>query len=145
MWCTEMMSMLSKSLWTCHRWEMVRCWWQRANSGLVLACYGAFSGKLLHNLLNKFITLWHYCRFKNHWDRVVHICVNKLTIIGSDNGLSPGRHQTITWTNAGLLLIEPLGKNFSETLIENFHFHSRKCIWKCRLDNCVHFVSASMC
>ena len=26
----------------------------------------------------------------NHWGRVTHICVNKLTIIGSDNGLSPG-------------------------------------------------------
>ena len=27
-----------------------------------------------------------------HWGRVTHICVSKLTIIGSDNGLSPGRH-----------------------------------------------------
>ena len=26
-----------------------------------------------------------------HLDRVAHICVSKLTIIGSDNGLSPGR------------------------------------------------------
>ena len=26
-----------------------------------------------------------------HWGRVTHICVSKLTIIGSDNGLSPGR------------------------------------------------------
>ena len=32
-----------------------------------------------------------------------------LTIIGSDNGLSPGRRQAITWTNAGILLIGPLG------------------------------------
>ena len=29
----------------------------------------------------------------------------KLTIIGSDNGLSPGRRQAIIWTNAGILLI----------------------------------------
>ena len=28
-----------------------------------------------------------------HWGRVTHMCVNKLTIIGSDNGLSPGRRQ----------------------------------------------------
>ena len=34
-----------------------------------------------------------------------YIYVSKLTIIGSDNGLSPGRHQTIIWTNAGILLI----------------------------------------
>ena len=53
-----------------------------------------------------------------HWGRVTHICVNKLTIIGSDNGLSPGRRQAIIWTNAGLLLIGPLGTNFSEILIE---------------------------
>ena len=38
----------------------------------------------------------------------MHICVSKLFIIGSDNGLSPGRHQTITWTNAGILLIQDL-------------------------------------
>ena len=48
---------------------------------------------------------------------MTHICVGKLTIIGSDNGLSPGRHQAIIWTNAGTLLIEPLGTNFSEILI----------------------------
>ena len=43
------------------------------------------------------------------------ICINKLTI-GSDNGLAPGRHQAIIWTtgNAGILLIGPLGTNFSE-------------------------------
>ena len=44
-----------------------------------------------------------------HWGRVTHICVSKLTIIGSDDGLSPDRRQTIIWTNAGLLLIRPLG------------------------------------
>ena len=53
-----------------------------------------------------------------HWGRVTHICVNKLTIIGSDNGLSPGRRQAIIWTNAGIVLIGPMGTNFSEILIE---------------------------
>ena len=52
-----------------------------------------------------------------HWGRVTHICVGKLTIIDSDNGLSPGRHQAFIWTNAGILLIRPLGTNFSEILI----------------------------
>ena len=52
-----------------------------------------------------------------HWGRVTHICVSKLPIIGSDNGLAPGRRQTIIWTNNGLLLIGPLGTNFSEILI----------------------------
>ena len=44
-----------------------------------------------------------------HWGRVTHIYVGKLTIIGSDNGLSPGRHQAIIWTDAGILLIGPIG------------------------------------
>ena len=53
-----------------------------------------------------------------HWGRVTHICDSKQTIIGSDNGLSPGRRQAIIWTNAGILLIGPLGTNFNEILIE---------------------------
>ena len=48
-----------------------------------------------------------------HWGRVTHICVSKLTTIGSDNGLSPGQRQAIIWTNAGILLIRPSGANFS--------------------------------
>ena len=52
--------------------------------------------------LNKLLT---------HWGRVTHICVSKLIIIGSDNGLSPRRRQAIIWTNAGILLIRTLGKN----------------------------------
>ena len=52
-----------------------------------------------------------------YWGRVTHICISKLTIIGSDNGLSPGRRQAIIWTNAGILLIGPLGTNFIEILI----------------------------
>ena len=52
-----------------------------------------------------------------HWGWVTHICVSKLTIIGSENGLSPGRCQAIVWTNDGILLIGPLGTNFSEILV----------------------------
>ena len=40
------------------------------------------------------------------------------TIMGSDNGLSPGRHQAIIWTKAGIFLIGPNGTNFSEIIIE---------------------------
>ena len=42
-----------------------------------------------------------------HWGRVAHICISKLTITGSDNGSSPGQHQAIIWTSAGILLFEP--------------------------------------
>ena len=61
-----------------------------------------------------------------HWGRVTHICVSKLTISGSDNGLSPGRRQAIIWTNASILLIGPLGTNFSEILVGIQTFSLRK-------------------
>ena len=64
-----------------------------------------------------------------------YICVSKLTNIDADNGLSPGRHQVIIWANVGILLIRTFWTNFSEILCEIHTFHSRKCIWKCRLWN----------
>ena len=53
-------------------------------------------------------------------------CVGNLTIIGSDNGLSPGRPQAIIWTNAGILLIRNLGTNFSEILSKIRAFSLKK-------------------
>ena len=53
-----------------------------------------------------------------HWGRVTHIFVSDLPIIGSDNGLSPDRRQVIISTNAGILLIGPLGANFNDILFE---------------------------
>ena len=61
-----------------------------------------------------------------HWGWVMHICVCNLTIIGSDNGLSPGRSQAIIWTNAGILLIRTSGTNFSEILSEMHTFSFKK-------------------
>ena len=58
-----------------------------------------------------------------HWGRVTHICVIKLTIIVSDNGLSPCRRQAIIWTNAGILLI---GTNFGEISIKILTFSYTK-------------------
>ena len=60
------------------------------------------------------------------WGRVMHICVRKLAIICSDNGLTPDQHQAIIWTNTGILLIGPLGTNFSEILIETYTFSFKK-------------------
>ena len=57
---------------------------------------------------------------------MTHTCVSKLTIICSDNGLSPDLHQAIIWTNAKILLIGPLGTNFSEILIEILTFSFKK-------------------
>ena len=70
-----------------------------------------------------FVECHHTYPYLTHYGRVTHICVAKVTIIGSDNGLSPGRRQAIIWTNAGILLIGPLvGTNFSEILIGTFSF-----------------------
>ena len=65
-----------------------------------------------------------------HWGRVTHICVGKLTIIGSDNGLSSGRRQAMIWTNAGILLIEHLGTNFSQIIIKINTFSFKKMYLK---------------
>ena len=64
--------------------------------------------------------------YLSHWGRVTHICFSDITIIGSDNDLSPGWHQAIIRTNAGILLIRPLGTNFSEILIEIIIFSFKK-------------------
>ena len=61
---------------------------------------------------------------------MTHICVSKLASIVSDNGLSPGRLEAIVWTNAGILLIGPLGTNFSEILIEIHTFSFKKIHFK---------------
>ena len=73
--------------------------------------------RFLLDLLRNYHTIWnpmYIIIFLNqlpgdtiliHWGRVRHICICKLTIIGSDNGLLPGWCQAIIWKNAGILLI----------------------------------------
>ena len=72
---------------------------------------------------------------------MTHTCVSKVTINGSDNGLSPGWRQVIVWTNAGMLLIGLQVNIAVKYLSKLIYFHSRKCISKCRL---INRVSASM-
>ena len=68
-----------------------------------------------------------------------YICVGKLTIIGSDNGLSPERRQAIIWTNAVILLIGPLGTNFSEISIEIQTFSLKQICLKMLSVKCCPF------
>ena len=85
-----------------------------------------------------------------HCGRVTHICISNLIIRGSDNGLSPGRCQAIIWTNAGILLIGPLGTNFSEIFINIYVFSFMKMHlkmscgkwWLCCLTAC---YTTSLC
>ena len=70
-----------------------------------------------------------------HWGRVTHICVSKL-IIGSANGLSPGRRQAIIWTNAGIMLIiRTLGNKLKWNLNRNSYIFIQEnafesVVWK---------------
>ena len=128
---------------------------QHFDSGFFLMKFMVFWFKFLCNLfidtpinphwLRKLLNRWqaiirtrpcvrmHGCMYLSlslaeltHWGRVTHICVSNLTIIGSDNGLSPGRRQAIIWTNAGILLIGALQTHFSEILIKIITFSFNK-------------------
>ena len=92
---------------------------------------GSYANDFISLALNcKYGTLFSYdledISWLTHWGRVTHICVSKLTSIGSDNSLSPGRRQAIIWTNTGILFIGPLGTSFSEILIEILKFSFKK-------------------
>ena len=71
-----------------------------------------------------------------HWGRATHICVSKLIIIGSDNGLSPEWRQAIIWTIAGILFIGTLGTNFSQILSEIHTFSLKKMHLKMSCGKC---------
>ena len=98
-----------------YKWQLIlqtqyhRCWWVGDASSRVSAAM--ISAKFLLNIPGS------VAGGLTQWGRVTHICVNKLTAIGSDNGLSPGRRQAIVWTNAVILLIGTLGTTFSEILV----------------------------
>ena len=68
-------------------------------------------------------------RLLTDWGRGMHISIGNVTIIGSDNGLSPGRLQAIILTNAGILSIGPLATNFNENSIgiRTFSFKKMHC------------------
>ena len=53
-----------------------------------------------HNCIS---IIFRWRRYLTHWGRVTYGCASKQFIISSDNGLSPGRHQAIIWTNVGIL------------------------------------------
>ena len=114
---------LPEQMFTCHwRCSVAFTWYQFHIVSKILFCMMALKIILL-----------------THWGRVTHICVGKLTIIGSDNGLLPERRQAIIWTNAGILLIGPLGTNFNEILIEIQTFSLKKIRLKMSSAKCCSF------
>ena len=121
---------------------MVRCWLGAIRQAITwtivasdLLPYGLTGPQWVNkNFHTWFLIGWQQiCQSEailTHWGRVTHMCVSKLTIIDSDNGLSPGRRQAIIWTNAGILLIGPLGTNFSEILNKIYTFSFKKMYLK---------------
>ena len=149
---TDDKSTLVQAMACCRQGVMTRNsidYWMFHNNLLwysLINCIKVRNSASEHIMLNSIYFSWYILIDKwleisvlNHLGRVMQICVGNLTIIASDNGLSPGKCQAIIWTNAGILLIRPLGANFSEILIKFMHFHSLKRIWKCCLWNRGHF------
>ena len=109
--------------------------------------YGYGGNAVWHQVVNNHYSGW--CPVQKHspyrllnvthWGRVTHICVSKLTIIGSDNGLSPGRRQAMIWTNAVLLSFGPLGTNFSQIVFGPQIFSFKKMHLKMSSGKCWSF------
>ena len=103
-----------------HWWNSkAHLWLLRTN---ILHCLNASINSSNHHCYHYIIHTQNDCPC----GRVTHICVGKLTIIGSDNGLSPGWCQAIIWRNVWILLIGPLGTNFSRILIKIHIFSFKK-------------------
>ena len=105
-----------------------------------------------HHIRHTKQSMWGFLNYQKHtpwelthWGQTTHICVSRLTIVASDNGLSPGRRQAIIWNNVGILSIGLLGTNFSEILIEILTFSFKKMHLKMSSGKRQPFVSASMC
>ena len=99
--------MLTKINWTFRN----KIQWNLSQNTIIFISEKMFLSKC-HPCFSGLYVLTHRCR-------VTHICVRNLTIIGSDNGLSPGQRQAIIWINAGILLIEPFWNNLQWNINHN--------------------------
>ena len=91
------------------------------------------------------MTSVHNACVLTHWGRVTHNCVGELTIIGSDNGLSPERRQAIIWANAGILLIEPLGTKLQSNLNRNWNIFIQENVFQNVVWKMSAILSRSQC
>ena len=93
--------------------------------------------KKINLCCSKWDSLWDDYAYicLTHWGWVTHICVSKLTIIGSDNGLVASWRQAIIWTIGGILLMWTLGTDFSKILSKIYTLSFKKIslenvVWK---------------
>ena len=98
----------------------------------MISCFGKriTMWMIIHRATSYEIIIWLTAHTANNTGWFTHrgrIYVSvKKAIIGSDNGLSPGRRQTIIWTNDGILLIGTFETNFSKIVIEIHTFPLKK-------------------
>ena len=89
----------------------------------------------LSQLLSYFLLYLSQCRILTRWDRVTHKYVSDSTLIGSDNGLSPGRRQVVMRTITGILLKWSLGNKLQRHFNRNLYIFVQEnaiknVIWK---------------
>ena len=96
------------------------------------------AGRRICNWITRKWTLWTLTLL-TYCDPITLICVSKLAIIDSGNGLSPRRRQAINWTNSGISLIGSLGTNFSKILIGHQRLNPKMIIHK-KLLSFKHFT-----
>ena len=113
--------------WTTVYHEVFWCWGQN-----IMGELGQWHAYQCPGSLHRQVIIGHGIGYMGltHWGPVTHICVSKLTIIGSHNGLSPGRCQAIIWNNAGILLIRTLVRNLREIISEFNSFSLKKMHFK---------------
>ena len=125
-----------------HRWPV-----NSPHKGPVMRSFDVFFDLRLNKRLSKWSrgwwfeassrSLWRHCNVAkflyaslplHQWVRVAIYASVNLAIIGLDNGLSPVLLQTMIWTNAGLLVIRPMGTHFREAWIQIQSYLFPKCI-----------------
>ena len=80
-------------------------WWHKSDTFMWVVYFLWILWKLSAFVWGYRAIFWFNWHIQNttiwltHWDRVTHICVGKLIIIVSDNGLLPARRQAVIWHN----------------------------------------------
>ena len=97
---------------------------------------------------------WHNVIWVSHADDLVEalfypdefwqIRIYVSTLMSSEWNIRFHKFSQLASGYTGIPLIGHLGTNFSKILIEIHTFQSRKCFWKCRLENGGHFVFTSI-
>ena len=105
------------------------CWLEKPSKNL--NCNIRLLQKMQFKLLSA--KCWPFCldcNVSTHWGRVTHVCVSKLTIIGSDDGFLPGRRQATISTNAGIFVNWTLRNKLQWNLDQNLYIFIQENVFE---------------